>query len=313
MPKISIILVHLNQEGHTRECIRSLQAVTYADREIVLVDNGSSDGSGLRLCKEFPGVQYLRSEENLGFAGGNNLGITHALARGAAYVVLLNNDTVVDPRFLEPLLTLAETDPAIGAQSCKIYFHEAKNTFWYAGGVLITDKALGSHRGLREEDSGQYDRVEETGFATGCMMFIPRQALEKVGLLDARWFLYFEDSDWCLRARAMGYKVVFNPHSAIWHKVSASTGHDSPVYLYFLMRNKILFLRKHSSPRRWGAHLPYLLYFYVRQLVRLSLKLRSWIGTRAVVLGLLDGLRNVSGKGRLALVLTTHSSPVRTR
>jgi len=295
--KISIILVHLNQEEYSRDCIRSLQQLTYPNAEIILVDNGSTDGSGFRLQKEFPDVRFLRSEENLGFAGGNNIGIRYALDHHTAYIVLLNNDTIVKNDFLEPLISLAESDPKIGAQSCKIYFHQPGNTFWYAGGCLKIDKALGYHRGLHEKDAGQYDAIEETDFATGCMMFISRRALEEIGLLDDSWFLYFEDSDWCLRAKAKGYKIIYNPRAIIWHKVSASTGHDSPVYLYFLMRNKILFLRKHSL--RWLPNFPYLVYFYLRHIVRMSVKWKSRIGTEAVIAGLIDGLRNVKGKGRL--------------
>src|SRR5208282_4583400 len=247
MSKIFIILVHLNQEEYTRDCIRSLQQLTYSSVEIIFVDNGSTDGSGFRLHQQFPNIQFLRSEENRGFAGGNNIGIQFALNNNAAYIVLLNNDTIVNDDFLEPLLSLAESDPNIGAQSCKIYFHQKERTFWYAGGCLKVDKALGYHRGLHETDTGQYDTVGETDFATGCMMFISRRAIEEVGILDDSWFLYYEDCDWCLRAKAKGYNIVYNPHAIIWHKVSGSAGHDSPVYLYFLMRNKILFLRNYSS------------------------------------------------------------------
>jgi GT2 family glycosyltransferase len=304
--KVSVILVNLNQEVHTRECIQSLLNVSHGNLEIILVDNHSSDGSGERLRREFPTIVFLQNEDNLGFAEGNNIGVREALRRGADYVMLLNNDTIVEKNFIEPLLKLAISDPAIGVQSCKIYFFSKPNTFWYAGGILDVDKAMGSHKGMHEIDTGRYDKIEDTGFATGCMMFIPRAVLEKVGLLDSSFFIYSEDSDWCERARQLGYRVVFNPQAKLWHKVSITTRIDSPFYLYFTMRNKILFLRKHARWWKIFIYLPYFLYFFGRHLIRMSLKWHSYIGTRAVILGIIDGLRNYTGecgKGRIAAVL----------
>jgi hypothetical protein len=269
------------------------------------VDNASSDGSGDRLHKEFPTIQYFRSKENLGFAEGNNVGIRLALKHGADYVALLNNDTVVDSKIVEALLDCAEGAPGIGVQSGKIYFFSDRTKIWYAGGVLNIPRGLGTHRGLNEEDLGQYDNVNETGFATGCLMFFSRKALEDVGLLDSRFFLYCEDCDWCIRARRKGYRIVYNPKAVVWHKVSSTSTIDSLFYLYFTMRNKLLLVRKHVRTSEWLPQVPYFCYFYGRQLIRMSMKWHSWKGTQAIWYGLVDGLRGYTGdngKGRIEAV-----------
>jgi GT2 family glycosyltransferase len=305
-PKVSVVLVNYNQEKHTEECIKSLKDVAYDNLSIIIVDNSFSGGSGDRLSKKFPDVIYLPNEDNLGFAEGNNVGIREALKRGTDYILLLNNDTIVDKDFIQPLLKLAESDRTIGVQSCKIYYFSEPDRFWYAGGILNVDRAIGKHYGMHEKDNGNFDQITDTGFATGCIMFISRDALEKVGLLDSSYFLYFEDSDWCERARKLGYRVVFNPKAKIWHQVSVSTQIDSPLYLYFTMRNKILFLKKHVRWYKIFINLPYFFYFYGRHIIRMSLKWHSYTGTRAVIFGIIDGLSGYTGKygeGRIKEIL----------
>jgi GT2 family glycosyltransferase len=295
LPNVSVILINLNQEHHTRECLRSLRSCSYRSREIVLVDNGSTDGSGFRLRDEFPEVLFIRNEQNLGFAEGNNVGIRFALARGAQYILLLNNDTVVEPHFIEPLVARAQNDSSIAAQSGKILYDVPNDVFWYAGGVLQRNRALVIHRGMGEKERGQYDDDDETDFATGCLMFMTRQALTRIGELDDTYFAYYEDVDWCLRAQDVGYRIVYNAQSKIWHKVSSTSSHDSPLYLYLTMRNKLLFLRRHNGLLEIITSLPYFFLFYVRQVVRMIFKWKSWRGAQAVLKGILDGIQNRGG------------------
>jgi len=302
VPRVAVILVHLEQEVLTADCIESLRHVSYPNVDIVLVDNGSTNGSGLRLQMKFPDIHFIRNETNSGFAGGNNVGIRLALERGADYIMLLNNDTVVDSGFIEPLVRYADTNSSVGVQGCKIYFFDPNDKLWFAGGCLKPHSGRGYHRGLLEPDSGQYDNIEETDFVTGCMMFIASDVIREVGFLDEQWFLYLEDVDWCMRARRAGYLIVYNPRSVIWHKASSSTRHDSPVYLYFTMRNKILFVRRYSGIFHWGLRIPYFLFFYGRQLIRMRIKWKSKAGTRAVWAGLMDGLHGVTGKGSIDLL-----------
>jgi GT2 family glycosyltransferase len=304
--KVAVILLNLNQEHHTRACINSLLEVSFPHLDIVLIDNGSLDGSGERLARDFPTIRFVRNARNVGFAEGNNIGIRLALENGADYVMLLNNDTIVHRDFIQPLLELAEADERIGVQSGKVYFHSDPKKFWYAGGLFNIEKALAKHRGMFEHDAGQFDRAEESDFSTGCLMFFSRRALHEVGLLDPSYFIYFEDVDWCLRARRIGWRVMFNPGCVIWHKVSATTTIDSPFYLYLTMRNKILMIRRHSTLFKTILSLPYLFYFYSRQILRLALRWRSWRGVKAVLFGLVDGIRNYTedgGKGRLEVVV----------
>ncbi len=306
MPKVAIILINLNQEEHTRECIHSLLQVSYNSVEIILIDNNSVDGSGQRLHEQFPSVTYRCLEDNLGFVGGNNIGMEIALAQGAKYVLLLNNDTIVDKDFIQPLVELASSEPRLGAQCGKIYLFSAKQKLWYAGGILDVDKAYANHRGIGETDTGQYDIIEDTGFASGCMLFVPRTIIEEVGVLDRSLFIYQEDTDWCIRMKTLGYRIMYNPRSRIWHKVSVTNKIDSPFYLYFSMRNKIMLVRKHSRASRWLWHLPYFTYYFVRHLIRMSMKWHSALGTRAVWYGIVDGLRNYTGnngRGRLEELL----------
>ena len=299
--KVYIILINLNQEDHTRECILSLQKVSYKPTEIILIDNDSTDGSGERLHADFPDVIYHKTKENIGFAGGNNVGIKIAIEGGADFIMLLNNDTIVDKDFMQPLIGLAKADNTIGFQSCKIYFYSQPKNFWYAGGILKVNSGYCIHRGIMEEDRGQYDKVEETELATGCMMFATREVIERVGLLDDNLFIYYEDADWCMRARKLGLRNMYNPNAIIWHKVSVTNKIDSPFFLYFTMRNKIIFIRKHSRPLKWLLYLPYLFFYYGRQIVRMSLKWRSYTGTKAIIFAIIDGCRYYTGeygKGR---------------
>jgi GT2 family glycosyltransferase len=303
-PKISIILVNLNQEHHTRECLQSLQRLSYPNIEIILIDNGSIDDSGRKIYAEFPSIVYKHLEHNLGFAGGNNIGIQMALENNTEYVLLLNNDTVVDPGCLEPFIAYDQSHEKVGVQCGKIYYFSEPMKLWFAGGIYSVDKGSTTHRGMNETDAGRYDSIEETDFVTGCMMFIRRSVLENVGMLDDRLFAYFEDPDWCLRAKNMGYHIIYNPKSKIWHKVSVTSKVDSSIYLYLQMRNKILMVRKHSRGGRWLMQLPYFVYFFGRYFLRLMLKEHSPHKTHAVIAGIIDGLRNYTGengKGRLSL------------
>lgn len=305
-PKVAVILLNLNQENHTKECILSLQELSYSPVEIILIDNNSTDGSGERLYAMFPRVIYHRNLENLGFAGGNNTGIKIALDRNADYIMLLNNDTIVDKHFIQPFINYARSDVKTGFQSCKIYYYSDPEIIWYAGAYFDIHKAIGRHRGILETDRNQYDNVEKTDMATGCLMFVSRNVIKEIGLLDDRLFIYFEDADWCVRAQKHGYRNIYNPSAKIWHKVSATNKIDSPFYLYFTMRNKILFLRKHSKMKEWLPHLPYFVYFYARHIIRMSLKWHSFIGTKAVIMGIIDGIRNYTGtdgKGSLDTVI----------
>jgi GT2 family glycosyltransferase len=245
-PKVSIILLNLNNYGDTRDCLNSLQKVQYPNFEVVVVDNGSSDDSCVRLQTEFPGVGLIASKENLGFAGGNNLGIESALRRGADYVLLLNNDTFVDLGFLRNLVQVAETDPQIGILAAKIFYASDPRRIWYAGGCVKYLSGLCLHLGLNELDQdGRFSRVADTEFISGCVMMVRSSILREIGLLDERLFIYWEDADFCMRARKAGYRCVFVPMARVWHKISRTCGEQSPFTLQLTTRNHLIWVRKH--------------------------------------------------------------------
>lgn len=296
MSRLSVILLNFNGARDTIDCIDSLRESSFKDFEVVVVDNASSHDSVDLLKARCPNVPLLVNDRNLGFAGGNNIGIQHALGRGSEFVLLLNNDTTVDPDALGTLVKTMEENPQAGIVGGKVYYSDRPNVIWFAGGYFNPDSGFGDHYGKSEEDRGQYDKVRECDFITGCCMLIRREVCEKIGLLDDSYFLYYEDVDFCTRARRAGYSVFYQPGAVIYHKISRATSWDSPVYIYFNLRNKLFYLQRNSHTWKWLPHLPRLTYFYLRQFVRLTLKWHDFPATRAAWLGLVDGLRNFSGE-----------------
>jgi GT2 family glycosyltransferase len=242
-PLVYVVILNWNGHADTVECVRSCLKITYEPVRILVVDNGSSDGSERLLRSEFPEIEVIQTGANLGFAGGNNVGIRHALDHGADYVLLLNNDTLVDRDFIAPLVDAAEADPDAGILGSKIYFHEPADVLWYAGATFYPAIGWGRHRGYGQRDTGQYDEPGETGRPTGCAMMATRRLCETIGLLREEMFCYAEDLDWGLRARNAGFKVLYVPASKVWHKVTRSTGGvASPVSQYYTIRNTLLCL-----------------------------------------------------------------------
>lgn len=252
-PRVSIIMLTWKSYQVTRDCLASLRGVQYPSFEIFLVDNGSDDGSPEKLAEEFPEIILTKNKENLGFPGGNNVGIRVAMARGTDYLLLLNNDTIVAPDFLSELVRVAESDPAIGVVNPKIYFFEPSDRLWCAGGRYMGRWASATMRGVHRRDTGKYNRAEEISFATGCALLVKTEVVRRVGLLDEIYFLGYEDLDWCLRIAAAGFKAYYAPKAVIWHKDSYDTKkhHGKPVKDYYSTRNRILFARKHLRAVYW--------------------------------------------------------------
>lgn len=243
---IYIIVLNWNGLPDTVECVESCRTLTYSRFRLVIVDNGSTDGSASVVRKRFPDVEVIETGCNLGFAGGNNVGIRHALENGADCIWLLNNDTVVEPDTLSALVAVMEGDRKAGMVGSKIRYFDARDRLWYAGAFLDGRVPYRcGHRGLNEEDLGQYDDAGETGYVTGCSLLVRRELIEQIGLLDEGLFLYFEDTDWGARARSSGWKLLYAPQSLVLHKASATMGGmESPRMRYYLARNLLYFVRK---------------------------------------------------------------------
>ena len=239
MEKVGIILLNYCNYNLTIDCIESIRQSTYQNYEIIVVDNNSPDHSGKNLS-QLEGIRFLQMEENLGFAAGNNRGIEVALSDGCEYVMLLNNDTVIDPNMIETLVSRADANTVVVP---KMYYFDVegrKDILWYAGGILKYKSSDGIHIGGKQEDSKQYSIEGEVTFATGCCMMIHRAILEKVGLLREEYFMYCEDTDYSIRLNKSNVRILYVPNAKLWHKVSSSSGGEmSKFIVYYVVRNKI--------------------------------------------------------------------------
>lgn len=288
MDKVSIVILNWNGLSDTLECLESVSRIDYPNYEVIVVDNGSTDGSPEAINRAFPHVTLIRNERNLGFADGNNVGIMHALKNDSDYVLLLNNDTVVDAGLLDEFMTVARSHPLAGIFGAKIYFFSDPDRIWFAGGRWNMRQGHCLHLGWGEEDDGRkYELVEEVDYVSGCCIFFGAKVARRIGLLDSRFFLTFEDTDWCYRARMAKIKCLFVPRAKVWHKVSTSFGGKSEVYIYYFTRNRLLWAER--DLRLFQRVFVYLA--IARELYYYSLRMQ-WPENKAEVRARLVGLRD---------------------
>lgn len=241
-PLVSIVTVNYNQSATTIDLIESLSQITYPNIEIIVVDNASKNDDAKVIKEKFPRIVLVESIINYGFAGGNNLGIMRS--RGE-YVLLLNNDTIVEPNFLEPLVNKFQEHPEIGAISPKIRYYYKKDTLQYVGFTEInkyTNRNITLGDG--ELDVGQYEVDKETAYCHGAAMMVPMKVIKEVGMMSYEFFLYYEEADWCIRIRNAGYQIFYVHNSLVFHKGSVTTGKNSALKTYYLTRNRIVFMRR---------------------------------------------------------------------
>ena len=235
----------------TLQCLASLIEIAYPNYHIVVVDNGSEDESVSAIRATYPNLNIIQNKTNLGVAGGRNVGIGYALEQGSDYLLLLDNDTVVDQDFLIEMVKVAERDRQTGILTPKIYFFSHPNKIYSAGGTLSLYRCDFRLNGYDEIDRGQYDWIKEVEHVSGCCLMIKRQVIDEIGLLDENFNPYFgEDTDWCMRAKKRGYRILYVPTARIWHHVVRKTS-LSDQYLYLKGRNLILFMRKHAQIHHW--------------------------------------------------------------
>lgn len=241
MVKISVIILNFKTKDLTIRCIESVKKSDYKNIEIIVVDNNSEDGLSEALNKS-KDVIFIPNDKNAGFSGGNNLGIKKALKSGADYIFILNPDTEVEKNTISNLISKMEAKD-VDIASPKIYFHGSKK-IWYGGGEIDQLNVLGSHGGMDQIDNGQYDQMNETDLATGAAMMIKKEVFEKIGLFDERYFLYYEDADFCFRAKKVGFKIMYIPEAVVYHENAQSTGLGSSLQDYYITRNRMLFAAK---------------------------------------------------------------------
>jgi GT2 family glycosyltransferase len=244
----AIIVLNFNGTEDTLACLQSLRAITFRDTRVYVVDNGSQPPLKPSLPREDRDVRLLESPVNLGFTGGCNLAARAALDDGASHLLFLNNDAVVAPGFLEPLVRAVDDDPQVGIATPKIYFHGQDRVIWAHGASLNLWTGRSLHLGVYRQDTGQFDHVRTVDRVTGCAMLVRRDFVERVGMLDDRFFAYGEEMDWCLRARKQGFRMAVVPESVVWHKGHRTSGKiGRPFIDYLRTRNHLLLLRKNSD------------------------------------------------------------------
>lgn len=264
-PKVSIILVNYNGDKDTLDCVSSLEKIIYKNYEIIVVDN-ASDNQGELENKLPTGVVLIKSKKNLGFSGGNNLGIKYAMQHGSSYVLLLNNDTVVENDFLDRLVEVAEKNENVGIVTGKILFYSDPNRVWFGGGEANIEKAMVHHLEAGQIDKNSHE-VRDITFVTGCLMLISKETILKVGMLDDSYFMYSEDVDYCCRIAKENLRMLYAPKSVIYHKVSVSTGgKNSPFSQYYRTRNDMIVIEKYANNKA-KAFFYYILRLLKRNLV----------------------------------------------
>ena len=252
-PKVFIIILSWNRLSDTLECVESVKKIDYRNFEIMVVDNGSFDGSAEVVEKRYPDITLIKNESNVGYAIGNNRGIEKAMDEGCEYVFLLNNDTTIEATCLHELVKTAESDSQIGIVGPKIYLYQNPALVWYAGGDILFREAISVSRGLFKKDRPSYNTIREVSFITGCAMLVKSKAIKEVGLFDPDYISYMEDTDWCWRMRQKGFKLVYVPSATVYHKVSQSFGNTpyNEKTMYLMGRNAVLFVKKYGNLFRW--------------------------------------------------------------
>lgn len=281
---ISIITINYNGFNDTCALIESIPF--NENMEVIVVDNASKQDEASIIQNKYPHIKVIKSEYNLGFAGGNNLGIKEAKGK---YIFLVNNDTVFKDFNLQPLIDRLESSPKIGIICPKIRFEWGNNPIQFAGYTPLSKMTVRNQAiGFGEEDNGQYNTPHSTPYAHGAAMLIKHEAIEKVGLMPECYFLYYEELDWSMMFTRAGYEIWYEPACTIYHKESQSTGQNSPLRTYYITRNRLLLVK-----RNWRGIYKYLAYIYLtclvapRDIIKYLIKGRHDL-SKAVLKGLVD-------------------------
>lgn len=272
-PLVSVITINYNQIPVTCEFLESLKKVSYDPLEVIVVDNASTEDPTEAINIVYPEARLILSDKNLGFAGGNNLGIK---ACHGDYIFIVNNDTEVSENIIEKLLEPFQKDPLVGVVSPKIYYFHHPNVIQYAGFRQVNPfTGRNSAVGNKEQDIGQYDRPGYTSYAHGAAMMASREVIRKVGMLPDIFFLYYEELDWSVQVVSAGYRIYYQPEACLYHKESVTTGKESIIKTYYQNRNRILFMRRNATPLQMFVFTLFLICFTIpKAFLRYLFKLR---------------------------------------
>jgi GT2 family glycosyltransferase len=249
-PLVFIVVLNNNRIKDVLECIKSLYQNDYENFRIILLDNLSTDNSVEAVRQRYPDVQIIELHENLGYAGNNNIGIKAAMEQAADWIFVLNDDTILDPACLSSLVDIGESDRLIGMIGPMVYHFDEPDIIQSAGGALGR-YWLNRHWGKDEPDHGQFATAREVEWISGCAILVRRNLIEQVGLLDADYFLYWEETEWCIRASKAGWRIYHVPQAKLWHKGVQRNYQPKPYVTYYVTRNRLFTLGKHHAP--WSA------------------------------------------------------------
>jgi GT2 family glycosyltransferase len=246
-PYIISVVLNTDHREDTLQCLASLAQSTYQNHKALVLDNASRDGSVDAVRAAFPSVEIIELTENLGYAGNNNVGIQAALAQGTDWVLVLNEDTILAPDCLARLVEAGESNPRIGIVGPMVYHHDEPDVIQSAGGKMGRYwESL--HLGKNEADHGQFHEPHPVDWISGCGILVRRAVIEQVGQIDERYFYYWEETEWCLRAARAGWQILNVPLAKLWHKGVQRGYHPKPLVTYYGTRNRLLTLAKHQAP-----------------------------------------------------------------
>lgn len=267
-PKVSIVVLNTNHKADTLECLATIGRNTYVNWSVIVLDNASTDGSVEAIRVAFPWAFIVPLTKNLGYAGNNNVGIRLSLEQGADWVLVLNEDTLLEPDCLAQLVAVGEAGPQIGIVGPMVYHHDEPQVIQSAGGRLNRHWEA-SHLGQNEDDRGQFVRPHDVDYISGCAILVRRDVIKQIGLLDERFYYYWEETDWCVRAGQQGWRIVHVPAAKIWHKGVQRNYRPNRSVAYYNTRNRFLLLAKHHAPLSVWA---YAWWQALRTLASLSLR-----------------------------------------
>jgi GT2 family glycosyltransferase len=295
-PLVISVILNTNRRDDTLNCLASITQSSYPNQRVIVLDNTSSDGSVAAIRAEHPQVEIIGLTENLGYAGNNNIGIAAAMEVGADWIFVLNEDIVLDPACLQRMIAVASADPQIGMLGPMVY-HASEPTVIQSAGGCLNRLWEAHHIGQNEADCGQFVGSHEVEWVSGCAILVRRELIAQVGSIDVRFFYYWEETEWCVRARRHGWKIVHVPEAKIWHKGVQRNYQPKPSVSYYNTRNRLLLMAKHGAPLVSRA---YAWSQMIRTLVSFTLrpKWRTQRGHRdAIWHGMRDYLRGRWGKG----------------
>ena len=287
--EVGVVILNCNNTRLTEDCIEALEKSDYGSLEVSVVDNGSTDGSADAIAARYPGITLIRNSANLGFAEGSNQGIRHAMRKGAAYVLLLNNDAIVDKRMISCLVQTAVTHKNRVAVSPKMYDGYRQRRLWFVYGKTNLWTGVFSNPAYDAPATTLFDPVIPMEYASGCCILIPREVVSAVGGFDSRFFAYCEDVDWSIRTRRAGFGLLCDTRAELWHCTSSTGGRNPARMRHLMTRNHLWTMRKHATLAQFAL---FALAFYpMRCLLRLAraVRHRQWACIPAEFRGAFEG------------------------